>query len=165
MDTDILNKAKYYCARAERSPRNLRLFLMRREVSSDEIDEYLALLQEGRYYDPQRYAESYARTRYRDMSQGPHKIRQALRMQEVPTEILEAVLPEILEEEEPNYSLAELLESKLRRTSARTPRALFDKMMRYGVGRGYHQSEVYEALQEVLQRMREEEEDNELEEE
>ena len=61
MDTDILNKAKYYCARAERSPRNLRLFLMRREVPSDEIDEYLALLQEGRYYDPQRYAESYAR--------------------------------------------------------------------------------------------------------
>ena len=151
MDTDILNKAKYYCARAERSPRNLRLFLMRREVPSDEIDEYLALLQEGRYYDPQRYAESYARTRYRDMSQGPHKIRQALRMQEVPTEIIEAVLP--------NYSLAELLESKLRRTSARTPRALFDKMMRYGVGRGYHQSEVYEALQEVLQRMREEEEE------
>ena len=49
MDTDILNKAKYYCARAERSPRNLRLFLMRREVPSDEIDEYLALLQEGRY--------------------------------------------------------------------------------------------------------------------
>ena len=45
MDTDILNKAKYYCARAERSPRNLRLFLMRREVPSDEIDEYLALLQ------------------------------------------------------------------------------------------------------------------------
>ena len=51
MDTDILNKAKYYCARAERSPRNLRLFLMRREVPSDEIDEYLVLLQEGRYYD------------------------------------------------------------------------------------------------------------------
>ena len=157
MDTDILNKAKYYCARAERSPRNLRLFLMRREVPSDEIDEYLALLQEGRYYDPQRYAESYARTRYRDMSQGPRKIRQALRMQEVPTEIIEA--------EEPNYSLAELLESKLRRTSARTPRALFDKMMRYGVGRGYPPSEVYEALQEVLQKMREEEEDNESEEE
>ena len=156
MDTDILNKAKYYCARAERSPRNLRLFLMRREVPSDEIDEYLALLQEGRYYDPQRYAESYARTRYRDMSQGPRKIRQALRMQEVPTEIIEA--------EQPNYSLAELLESKLRRTSARTPRALFDKMMRYGVGRGYPPSEVYEALQEVLQRMREEEEDNESEE-
>ena len=44
MDTDILNKAKYYCARAERSPRNLRLFLMRREGPSDEIDEYLALL-------------------------------------------------------------------------------------------------------------------------
>ena len=88
MDTDILNKAKYYCARAERSPRNLRLFLMRREVSSDEIDEYLALLQEGRYYDPQRYAESYARTRYRDMSQGPHKIRQALRLLEVPTVII-----------------------------------------------------------------------------
>ena len=164
MDTDILNKAKYYCARAERSPRILRLVLMRREVPSDEIDEYLTLLQEGRYYDPQRYAESYARTRYRDMSQGPHKIRQALRMQEVPTEIIDAVLPEIIEAEEPNYSLAELLESKLRRTSARTPRALFDKMMRYGVGRGYPPSEVYEALQEVLQRMREEEEDNESEE-
>ena len=56
MDTEILNKAKYYCARAERSPRNLRLFLMRREVPSDEIDEYLTLLEEGRYYDPQRYA-------------------------------------------------------------------------------------------------------------
>ena len=164
MDTDILNKAKSYCARAERSPRNLRLFLMRREVPSDEIDEYLALLQEGRYYDPQRYAESYARTRYRDMSQGPRKIRQALRMQEVPTEIIDAVLPEIIEAEEPNYSLAELLESKLRRTSARTPRALFDKMMRYGVGRGYPPSEVYEvyeALQEVLQAMREEEESEE----
>ena len=38
-------------------------------------------------------------------------------------------------------------------------------MMRYGVGRGYPQSEVYEALQEVLQKMREEEEDNESEEE
>ncbi len=41
---------------------------MRREVPSDEINEYLTLLEEGRYYDPQRYAESYARTRYRDMS-------------------------------------------------------------------------------------------------
>ena len=95
------------------------------------------------------------------MSQGPHKIRQALRMQEVPTEIIEAVLPKVIEAEQPNFSLAELLESKLRRTSARTPRALFDKMMRYGVGRGYHQSEVYEALQEVLQKMREEEESEE----
>lgn len=159
MDTEILNKAKYYCARAERSPRNLRLFLMRREVPYDEVDEYLTLLEEGRYYDPQRYAESYARTRYRDMSQGPRKIRQALRMQEVPMEIIEEVLPEIIEKEEPNHSLTELLESKLRRTSARTPRALFDKMMRYGVGRGYSPSDVYEALQEVLQAMREESEE------
>ena len=79
-------------------------------------------------------------------------------------EIIDAVLPEIVEEEEPNYSLAELLESKLRRTSARTPRALFDKMMRYGVGRGYQPSEVYEALQEVLQAMPEEEEESESEE-
>ncbi len=161
MDTEILNKAKYYCARAERSPRNLRLFLMRREVPYEEIDAYLSLLEEGRYYSPQRYAESYARTRYRDMSHGPRKIRQALRMQEVPTEIIDAVLPEIIEAEEPNYSLAELLESKLRRTSARTPRALFDKMMRYGVGRGYQASEVYEALQTVLQKLREEENDDE----
>ena len=76
-------------------------------------------------------------------------------------EIIDAVLPEIIDAEQPNYSLVELLESKLRRTSARTPRALFDKMMRYGVGRGYQPSEVYEALQEVLQTMREEEENEE----
>ena len=157
MDSEILNKAKYYCARAERSPRNLRLFLMRREVPYDEIDAYMTLLQEGRYYDPQRYAESYARTRYRDMSHGPRKIRQALRMQEVSTEIIDAVLPEIIEEEQPNYTLSELLESKLRHTSARTPRALFDKMMRYGVGRGYSPSDVYETLQKLLQTVREEE--------
>lgn len=158
MDSDILDKAKAYCARGERSPRNLRLFLLRREVPYDEIEEYLTLLKEGRYFDPQRYAESYARTRYRDMSHGPRKIRQALRMQEVPTEIIDAVLPEILEEEQPSYTLEELLESKLRRTSARTPRALYDKMMRYGVGRGYSPSEVYEALQAVMQTLREEEE-------
>jgi hypothetical protein len=36
--------------------------------------------------------------------------------------------------------------------------------MRYGVGRGYQPSEVYEALQEVLQAMREEEEESESEE-
>ena len=40
-------------------------------------------------------------------------------------------------------------------------RQLFDKMMRYGVGRGYQASEVYEALQKVLQTMREEEENEE----
>lgn len=158
MDSDILDKAKAYCARGERSPRNLRLFLLRREVPYDEIEEYLTLLKEGRYFDPQRYAESYARTRYRDMSHGPRKIRQALRMQEVPTEIIDAVLPEILEAEQPSYTLEELLESKLRRTSARTPRALYDKMMRYGVGRGYSPSEVYEVLQAVMQTLREEEE-------
>ena len=70
-------------------------------------------------------------------------------------------LGDVYKRQEPNYSLAELLESKLRRTSARTPRALFDKMMRYGVGRGYQPSEVYEALQKVLQTMREEEENEE----
>ena len=34
-------------------------------------------------------------------------------------------------------------------------------MMRYGVGRGYPPSDVYEALQEVLEAMREEEESDE----
>ena len=162
MDSKVLNKAKSYCARAERSPRNVRLFLLRQEIPYEEIPEYIAALSADKYYDPQRYAESYARSRYRDLSQGPGKIRQALRMQEVPLGIIDTVLPEIFAEEQPLYTLPELLESKLRRTSARTPRALFDKMMRYGVGRGYRPGEVYEALKTVMQLMRKE--DEELEE-
>lgn len=151
MDQKILERVMSYCAKAERSPRHVKLFLLRREVPTDEISLYMAELSRQGFYDPRRYAECYARMCYRDKSYGVAKIRQALRQQGIDAETTGEAISLAMTEEEPEHTLSELLWRKYERTTAKSGKHLYDKLMRYGVGRGYTPSEVWEALQEILQ--------------
>lgn len=142
-----------YCAASEHSAmevrRKLRLWELPSEISEAIVDR---LEQEG-FLDLERFAHAFVRDKYRFNGWGSMRLRAELRKHQLPTHLIDealASLEEELEENEDNQ-LERLLASKLRSL----PRGLerrktFDRLMRFGLYRGYPFDEVREVTLGLL---------------
>jgi regulatory protein len=72
-----------WCARAERSPRQVRDKLQRLNVQQDEWEEHLEYLRTEGYQDDGRFARAYVRDHLFLQHWGPVKIRYGLRMEAI----------------------------------------------------------------------------------
>ena len=77
---DVLSKIRHWCARAERSPEQVRRKLYQWGVSSD-ADGILRELAEEGYLDESRFACAFALDHVRIKGWGPFKVAAALRQQ------------------------------------------------------------------------------------
>ena len=127
----------HLCSGSEQAPLTLERKLLRWGIDEDEAEEIVA----------------FVRDKYRFNGWGPLRLRSELRRLGIPTEFIDEALEELEEEEEHSTyeQVVELLRKKYRTfPQSLEQRKAFDRLMRYGLYRGYEYEEVREATRTIL---------------
>ena len=151
VDKDLFKRLAAYCARGERSPLQVELWLERRGVEAPQYPAYQEQLQVLNLLNPERFAQAFASDKMRFCGWGPLKVRAALKHHKLPEELIARALQQQDEElqSESEAALAELLRSKLSRTSAPNPYLLAQKLIAYAANKGYTREQIARALHTI----------------
>lgn len=143
-----------YCAQAERSPSDLRRRMQRLELEEELQAELLVRLEREGFVSGERFARAFVHDKHRFNGWGPRRLEHELRRHGIASSVIATALDELedeerAEEEEPR--VLQLLRSKQRSLPAGLERRkAYDRLMRFGLYRGYDYDEVREAITQLL---------------
>ncbi|QUB42636.1 regulatory protein RecX [Porphyromonas sp. oral taxon 275] len=143
-----------YCAQAERSPSDLRRRMQRLELAEELQAELLTRLEAEGFVSGERFARAFVHDKHRFNGWGPRRLEHELRRHGIASSVIAAALEELEEEtsaEDEEPRVLELLRTKQRSLPAGLERRkAFDRLMRFGLYRGYDYDEVREAITQLL---------------
>lgn len=143
-----------YCAQAERSPSDLRRRMQRLELAEELQAELLMRLEAESFVSGERFARAFVHDKHRFNGWGPRRLEHELRRHGIASSVIAAALEELEEEtsaEDEEPRVLELLRAKQRSLPAGLERRkAFDRLMRFGLYRGYDYDEVREAITQLL---------------
>lgn len=143
-----------YCAQAERSPSDLRRRMQRLELEEELQTELLTRLEEEGFVSGERFARAFVHDKHRFNGWGPRRLEHELRRHGIASSVIAATLEELEEEtsaEDEESRVLELLRTKQRSLPAGLERRkAYDRLMRFGLYRGYDYDEVREAITQLL---------------
>lgn len=143
-----------YCAQAERSPSDLRRRMQRLELAEELQAELLTRLEAEGFVSGERFARAFVHDKHRFNGWGPRRLEHELRRHGIASSVITAALEELEEEtsaEDEESRVLELLRAKQRSLPAGLERRkAFDRLMRFGLYRGYDYDEVREAITQLL---------------
>lgn len=143
-------KAMAYCAYQERSQQQLRDKLYEYGLTPDEVENLIAELIGDSFINEERFAKAYAGGKFRIKKWGRNKIRQGMKLHKISDYCLRKGMAEIDPDEYYN-TLKELLQKKSAGLKEKDPYAFKTKLARYGIGKGYEQDLVWDAINEILE--------------
>lgn len=143
-----------YCAQAERSPSDLRRRMQRLELAEELQAELLMRLEAEGFVSGERFARAFVHDKHRFNGWGPRRLEHELRRHGIASSVIAAALEELEEEtsaEDEESRVLELLRAKQRSLPAGLERRkAYDRLMRFGLYRGYDYEEVREAITQLL---------------
>ncbi|WP_455109760.1 regulatory protein RecX [Porphyromonas sp.] len=143
-----------YCAQAERSPSDLRRRMQRLELAEELQAELLMRLEAEGFVSGERFARAFVHDKHRFNGWGPRRLEHELRRHDIASSVIAAALEELEEEtsaEDEESRVLELLRTKQRSLPAGLERRkAYDRLMRFGLYRGYDYDEVREAIAQLL---------------
>lgn len=143
-----------YCAQAERSPSDLRRRMQRLQLEEELQAELLTRLEQEGFVSGERFARAFVHDKHRFNGWGPRRLEHELRRHGIASSVIAAALEELEEEtsaEDEEPRVLELLRTKQRSLPAGLERRkAYDRLMRFGLYRGYDYDEVREAITQLL---------------
>ncbi len=143
-----------YCAQAERSPSDLRRRMQRLELAEELQAELLTRLEAEGFVSGERFARAFVHDKHRFNGWGPRRLEHELRRHGIASSVIAAALEELEEEtsaEDEESRVLQLLRAKQRSLPAGLERRkAYDRLMRFGLYRGYDYDEVREAITQLL---------------
>ena len=148
MNDILLNKAATYASRCEHCESEVKEKLLIWGGTSEETDEIIAYLIEERYIDNQRYANSYAKDKFRFNHWGKYKISIMLRSKDIDSEIIEEALDQI-DEEEYLEKLQQILKDKLRSLKYSSEYEKKGKLFKFAQSRGFESGAISKVIDSI----------------
>ena len=143
-----------YCAQAERSLSDLRRRMQRLELEEELQAELLTRLEAEGFVSGERFARAFVHDKHRFNGWGPRRLEHELRRHGIASSVIAAALEELEEEtsaEDEEPRVLQLLRTKQRSLPAGLERRkAYDRLMRFGLYRGYDYDEVREAITQLL---------------
>ena len=124
------------CARMERSEFDVRRSMMRWQMTADEVQQVVDKLVAERFVDNARYADAFVRDKLRFSGWGRRRIVNALRAKQISLDMISSLEHYFVDEDECER-LTEMLEKKARQVKAKNRYDLKDKLIRFGLYRGF----------------------------
>ena len=148
MNDILLNKAATYASRCEHCESEVREKLLIWGGTSEETDEIIAYLIEERYIDNQRYANSYAKDKFRFNHWGRYKISMMLRSKDIESEFIEEALGQI-DDEEYLEKLQQILRDKLRSLKYSSEYEKKGKLFKFAQSRGFESGAISKVIDSI----------------
>ena len=143
----LLTKAGAYCAKAERSAKEVtdKLYKWSLEpISAEEVEQILEWLRSQHFIDEERYVRHFVADKTELLGKGPFMLRRELRGKGVSDEAIERELAAI-----PDSKWIDLLERYLAPKKAKSAYDLRRRLMTAAYGRGYPSEITEEVLREM----------------
>ena len=131
-----LSRAMEYCARTEKSKKEVRSYLDTIGARREDVDDIIDQLVDEGFIDELRYAESFVSDKFRLNSWGRIKIRYQLSAKGISSQTIDQAL-ESLDPDEYYEKLKELIEKKHSSVKGGTYYEKKAKLMRFAAGRGF----------------------------
>jgi regulatory protein len=142
---EALNKCMELCSKAEKCTSDIRKKLFEWGISSEDAQRVIDELKQHRFIDDQRYAETYARDKFRFNHWGKVKIAFQLKSKSITDSIIFDALDGI-DEEEYMEKLKEMLKQKSRSVKATSGYEGKAKLIRFAQSRGFEYEQITKAL-------------------
>lgn len=140
------HKIESYCAYQDRSHFEVKNKLFSWGLSSDQIDQLLAYLIENKFLDEGRFAESYVSGKLRIKHWGRIKIKQGLRLKQIPENIIQLAFKTIDLDEYFSILQKEIQKKQKDLSTEKDPWKKKAKVLRYAQSKGFENDLIYEAL-------------------
>ena len=137
--------AERYCSGAEHCCAEVRAMLERHKVEADDIALILKHLVKEGYVDESRYADAFVHDKVRFAKWGRVKIAQALWQKRIPTDVADAAMADI-DEDEYMTALQDVAKAKYRTVKGATEYERKMKIMKSVCSRGYEPALVRKVL-------------------
>jgi regulatory protein len=138
------------CAKMERSEFDVRRSMSRWAMTTQEIQQVVDKLTAERFIDNARYAESFVRDKIQFAGWGRRRIINQLRLKQIPQSVIDSL--NYMFEEECLGKLSELLEKKSRLLRAKDRYDFKNKLVRFGLYRGFELDDVLSVATAITDR-------------
>jgi Uncharacterized protein conserved in bacteria len=137
------------CAKAEVCVSDAQRLMMRWQVPPEERQSVIDTLIRERFIDEERYAEAFVRDKLNFSRWGARKISEALYLKRIPAEIIKQAM-EQAQDVEMSDRLATDLRRKNNSIKDEDPYKRKEKLLRFGMSRGYDYETVMETIECIL---------------
>jgi regulatory protein len=142
-----LKKAMALCAGREYCRSDIRQKLSTWNVDPSDSEKIISRLVIEKFIDEERYSSAFVRDKFRYNKWGKVKMASALKLKNIPAEIIGNAIGSINED---TYmtALRDMISSQRRRVKAKNQYDLKGKLMRFGLSRGFESHLLYDLLNE-----------------
>ena len=137
------------CAKAELCILDAQRLMQRWQIPIEERQSVIDTLIKDRFIDEERYAQAFVRDKLNFSRWGARKISEALYLKRIPAGIIKQAMEQVQE-----VRMSDRLETDLRRKNNslkdEDPYKRKEKLLRFGVSRGYDYKTVMETIERVL---------------
>lgn len=142
-------KIEAYCAYQDRSHFEVKNKLFSWGQSAEQVDQLTAYLIENKFLDEGRFAESYVSGKLRIKHWGRIKIRQGLRLKQIPEKIVLLAFKKIDPDEYFEILKKEILKKQKDLSNEKDPWKKKAKVLRYAQSKGFENDLIFDALAEI----------------
>lgn len=146
-EAEMRCKAEAFCIQAERCMADVKAKLDTWGADETTAESIMTHLKKERYVDHARFCAAFVRDKYRFNQWGRIKIRQALRLKGIPTDLIATGLEEI-DEQEYLSILSNLIRQKKKSVKARSEYEQNAKLIRFAVSRGFEPEDIFRFLKQ-----------------
>jgi len=143
-----LEKLRKYCAYQERCHQEVRTKLLKLKVYGDDLENIITDLIKENFLNEERFAQAYARGKFRMKKWGRNKIKRELQMRRVSAYCIKKGMAEI-DEEEYRSTLTTILEKQMEKNAKLKRFLALDKSIKYAHSRGYEFDVIYKVVKEL----------------
>ncbi len=142
-------KAAKFCAYQERTQAEVKQRLYEYGLWGDDAEQVIVKLIENNFINEERFARTYAGSKFRLKKWGRIKIEYALKQKGLSPYCVRAGMEEITDEDYEN-TLRELLEKKISQIKAENDFILKRKLANYALTKGYENERVWSLIEEIF---------------
>jgi regulatory protein len=140
-----LAKAEHFCAYQERAQQEVRDKLYEWGLWKDAVENIIIQLIADNFLNEERFAKTYTQGKFKQKLWGKNKIKQGLKMKNIPPVLLKKALKTI-DEDDYLAMLNKVLQKKAATLTEKDPYKRRYKLQQYALGRGYENDLIADVL-------------------
>lgn len=141
-------KLKRYCAYQDRCHQEVRTKLIALKIYGDDLEEIIMALIKDDYLNEERFAQSFARGKFRLKKWGKNKIKQHLYAKHISAYCIKKGMEEI-DDEDYLETLRALMHKKIEQRPELEKLIRKDKAIKYAVSRGFESGLIFKVVKEL----------------
>lgn len=142
-----LAKAEHFCAYQERSQQEVRNKLYEMGMYPTGVEQVISKLITGNFLNEERFARAYTQGKFNLKAWGRIKIKQGLKLKQVPDKLINKALQSI-DGDEYLRTLHKLLDKKQQQIAEKDPFKRRYKLIQYAMSRGYESDLINDVLKD-----------------